>query len=221
MMKVGGIILCGGKSTRMGLPKATLPFGPELMIERVIRLLGEVVDPIVVVAAPNQQLPDLPEHVIVQRDEHEDRGPLEGLYAGLCAIEPHAEAAYATSCDVPLLVPGFVQRLINVMEENDIVVPVEENFHHPLAAVYRCCVLPKIRSLLDADRMRPVFLFDLVETSRVPIDDLRAVDSQLLTLANLNRPQDYLDALSNAGFVPPADVVAVLENQSGSRGQKK
>ena len=37
-MKRGGIVLCGGKSTRMGRDKATLPFGPELMLERVVRL---------------------------------------------------------------------------------------------------------------------------------------------------------------------------------------
>ena len=45
----GGIVLCGGKSTRMGVPKATLPFGPETMLQRVVRLLGTVVSPIVVV----------------------------------------------------------------------------------------------------------------------------------------------------------------------------
>jgi len=64
----GGIVLCGGKSTRMGAPKATLPFGPETMLQRVVRLLGTVVSPIVAVAAREQVLPSLPDHVIVTRD---------------------------------------------------------------------------------------------------------------------------------------------------------
>ena len=61
-MRKGAIILCGGKSSRMGRDKATLPFGPELMLQRVVRLIGEVVslENVVVVAAPNQLLPELP-----------------------------------------------------------------------------------------------------------------------------------------------------------------
>src|SRR5687767_10615246 len=60
-----GIILCGGKSSRMGRPKALLPFGPELMLERVVRILSAVVSPIVVVAAPEQDLPPLSDDVLL------------------------------------------------------------------------------------------------------------------------------------------------------------
>src|SRR5438552_5116651 len=131
--RVAGIVLAGGQSSRMGRPKATLPFGPELMLQRVVRLLGSVVRPIIVVAAPGQELPPLPGDLIIARDEREQRGPLEGLAAGLAGIAPHAEAAYATSCDVPLLAPAFVQAMIDRLGDADIVVPVEANFAHPLA----------------------------------------------------------------------------------------
>ena len=57
-MNTGGIILCGGQSTRMGSSKALLPFGAETMLQRVVRLLATVVSPIVVVAAAEQSLPD-------------------------------------------------------------------------------------------------------------------------------------------------------------------
>jgi molybdopterin-guanine dinucleotide biosynthesis protein A len=70
----------------MGTSKALLPFGPETMLQRVVRLLGQVVTPIVAVAAVGQVLPDLPAEVIVTRDEREARGPLEGLKAGLTAL---------------------------------------------------------------------------------------------------------------------------------------
>src|SRR5579863_9982051 len=99
-MTAGGIVLCGGRSTRMGLPKATLPFGPETMLQRVVRLLGTAVSPIVAVAAREQVLPELPESVIVTRDEREQRGPLEGLRAGLRALPSSIGVAYVTSCDV-------------------------------------------------------------------------------------------------------------------------
>src|SRR4051794_38541695 len=90
----GGVVLAGGKSTRMGTSKALLPFGPETMLQRVVRLLGRVVSPIVVVTAPGQELPALPADVIVTRDEREGRGPLEGLRAGLKALPPDVDAAY-------------------------------------------------------------------------------------------------------------------------------
>src|SRR5262245_13378190 len=208
---VGGIVLAGGKSTRMGLPKATLPFGPELMLQRVVRLLSSVVQPIVIVAAPGQELPQLPNGVLIARDEREARGPLEGLSAGLAAIAPHAAAAYATSCDVPLLQPAFVQAMIDQLGDSDIVVPIEEEFAHPLAAVYRVTILPQIQNLLAADQLRPAYLFDRAITRRIPIDHLRALDPQLTTLRNLNRPEDYLDALREAGFTPDPAITAALE----------
>jgi molybdopterin-guanine dinucleotide biosynthesis protein A len=194
----------------MGLAKATLPFGPELMLQRVVRLLSDVVRPIVVVAAPEQTLPELPADVIVTRDEREGRGPLEGLLAGLTAMEPLADAAYATSCDVPLLVPDFVRAMIDNLDDADIAVPVASEFPHPLAAVYRTSVLPHIRELLAADQLRPVFLYAKVNTRRVPAEELKAVDPELTTLRNLNRPEDYLAALADAGFAPDPAILAAI-----------
>jgi molybdenum cofactor guanylyltransferase len=208
--RVAGLVLAGGKSSRMGLAKATLPFGPELMLPRVVRLLSSVVQPIVVVAAPQQELPPLSVDVLHARDEREGRGPLEGLLAGLTAIDRHADAAYATSCDVPLLAPAFVQAMTDRLGEADIVVPVEGEFAHPLAAVYRTSVVPHIRDLLAADQLRPAFLYERVRTVRIPVDELRAADPQLGTLRNLNRPEDYLAALREAGFAPDAATLAAL-----------
>jgi molybdopterin-guanine dinucleotide biosynthesis protein A len=199
-MTAGGIVLCGGKSTRMGVPKATLPFGPETMLQRVVRLLGTVVSPIVVVAARDQSLPELPDDVTVTRDEREQRGPLEGLRAGLRALPESVDIAYVTSCDVPMLVPGFVERMIELLGDHDIAVMKIDGFHHPLSAVYRRRTLPQVESLLAEDRLRPVFLFDAVRTRSVGIEEMISVDPQLLTLRNLNTRDDYLAALSDAGF---------------------
>ena len=92
-MTTDGSVLCGGKSTRMGAPKATLPFGPETMLQRVVRLLETVVAPIVVVAARGQELPELSPDVPITRDEQDARGPLEGLRAGLKALPATAGPA--------------------------------------------------------------------------------------------------------------------------------
>ena len=201
-MIAGGIVLCGGKSTRMGVPKATLPFGPETMLQRVVRLLGTVVSPVVVVAAQGQPLPKLPDEITVTHDEREQRGPLEGLRAGLKALPNSVDIAYITSCDVPLLVPGFVERMIELLGDHDIAVMEIDGFPHPLSAVYRRDTLPHVELLLAKDKLRPVFLFDAVRTRRVRPDEMVSVDRELRTLRNLNTREDYLEALSEAGLAP-------------------
>ena len=186
----------------MGRDKATLPFGPELMLQRVIRLVGEIVDchRIVVVAAPGQLLPPLPPEVTVTHDHRQGRGPLEGLSAGLGAAHGDVDAAYVTSCDVPLLVPAFMAKMFELLGDHEIAVPLDGEFFHPLAAVYRPSVRNHVQRLLYADRLRPRFLFDAAKTRSVSIDELRAVDPELHTLINLNHPQDYESALKIAGF---------------------
>jgi molybdopterin-guanine dinucleotide biosynthesis protein A len=195
----GGIVLCGGKSTRMGASKALLPFGPETMLQRVVRLLSEAVSPMVVVAAVDQELPALPRDVIVTRDEREARGPLEGLRAGLKALSPDVDAAYVTSCDVPLLVPGFVAQMFDLARGYEVAVMEIDGFTHPLSAVYRRATLPVVEDLLATDRLRPVFLFEAVKTRRVTPQEMTA-DPDLKTLRNLNTREDYERALVEAGF---------------------
>jgi len=186
----------------MGVPKATLPFGPETMLQRVVRLLGTVVSPIVVVAARDQSLPELPPGVKITRDEREQRGPLEGLRAGLKALPDSVDAAYITSCDVPLLEPAFVERMVELLGDHDIAVMEIDGFPHPLSAVYRRDTLPHVEALLEKDKLRPVFLFDAVRTRRVRPEDMISVDPDLRTLRNLNTREDYLAALSEAGYQP-------------------
>jgi molybdenum cofactor guanylyltransferase len=198
----GGIVLCGGKSTRMGVPKATLPFGPETMLQRVVRLLSTVVSPIVVVAARDQSLPQLPDEVRITHDEREQRGPLEGLRAGLKALPSSVGVAYITSCDVPLLEPAFVTRMVELLGDHDVAVMEIDGFPHPLSAVYRRDTLPHVEALLEEDKLRPVFLFDAVRTRRVRPEEMLSADPQLRTLRNLNTREDYLAALSEAGYQP-------------------
>jgi molybdopterin-guanine dinucleotide biosynthesis protein A len=193
----------------MGRPKAWLPFAGEIMLPRVVRLLGEVVAPIVVVAAPGQDVPPLPPGIEVVRDEERGRGPLQGLAAGLAALATltrsvseglagKPEAAYLSSCDVPFLRPGFVRRLIDLLGEYRICVPEVGGYRHPLAAVYRLEVEPVVQRLLAENRLRPAFLFDEVPTRIVGPEELADVDPEFHTLRNLNTPAEYEAALREA-----------------------
>jgi molybdopterin-guanine dinucleotide biosynthesis protein A len=194
-MRIGGIVLCGGQSKRMGTSKAWLPFAGETMLARVVRLLSESVNPIVVVAAPDQEVPPLPPNVLIVRDEEKGRGPLQGLATGLAALEGHSDTAYLSSCDVPFLRPAFVRRLVDLMGSHAICVPRVGDYHHPLAALYRIELKDEVDQLLRENRLRPVFLFETVDTRIVEASELEDVDPDFQTLRNLNNPEDYEAAL--------------------------
>ncbi len=200
-MPVGAVILCGGESRRMGRPKAWLPFGDELMLQRVVRLASTVAWPVVVVAAPGQDMPVLGAEVVIVCDEISGRGPLQGLAAGLRAFDSSVDLVYATATDVPLLEPRWITRLVELSDGYDLVIPHVAGFYHPLAALYRpAAVLPSVDRLLCSDRLGPVLLVDHVKTRAVDDTELRMVDPTLGTLRNLNCPEDYERALADAGL---------------------
>jgi molybdenum cofactor guanylyltransferase len=202
--KLGAIVLCGGQSRRMGRPKAWLPFGPELMLQRIIRLVSEAAKSIVVVASPIQDLPPLPGGVRIVRDALEGRGPLQGLAAGLGALGDAVTYAYATSTDVPFLVPAWITRLADLIGDDDMVLPEAGGYFQPLASIYRpSTVLPAVHALLRAGRLRTADLREAVRTRVIRADDLQAVDPELLTLQNINTPEEYHAALRRAGYDDP------------------
>ena len=194
-----GIILCGGGSRRMGCDKAWLPFGDRRMLQRVVDTLQQVVQPVVAVASQSQILPPLPSAVEVVYDPEEGRGPLQGIVSGLEAVAGRADAAFLSSCDAPLLRPGFVTHLLDALGEYDIVVPKEGEYYHPLCAVYRASLLPVANEVLRAGRGRIDGMYPRCRVHALPVDSLRAVDENLDSLLNANVPDDYRAALAAAG----------------------
>jgi molybdopterin-guanine dinucleotide biosynthesis protein A len=185
----------------MGEPKAWLPFGGERLLQRVVRLVATAAEPIIVVAAPDQPLPELPATVAVARDPIAGRGPLQGLSTGLAALPDSVELIFATGTDSPLLKPAWITRLVDLIGDHDLAIPFVAGFHHPLSAVYRrAATIPAIDRLLAADRLRATDLVELLHTRIVTADELREVDPDLATLRNINTPEDYQAALAAAGF---------------------
>jgi molybdopterin-guanine dinucleotide biosynthesis protein A len=198
--RVGGIVLCGGESTRMGRPKLSLPFGGETMLARVVRILGQVVSPIVVVGAIEQELPALPPEIIVARDAFSKQGPLAGISAGLAALAGRADAAFVSSCDVPLLKAEFIRAMLPALGTHEMAIPHDHDHHHPLAAVYRVSVQRRVVEMIQSGRLRTSLLVEEPDCRLVDVAELRAFDPQLDSLRNVNTPEEYEAALRAAGF---------------------
>lgn len=179
----------------MGRDKWSLPFGPETLLARTVRVVGQVVDEVWVVAREGQEVPG---NFRVARDPAEGLGPLAGLVAGLEATG--AERAFLTSCDAPLLKPAFVRRMLDLSRGHAAAVPVVGGYHMTTAAVYSRDVLPVARRLLKELRLRPLFLVEEVRARTVREDELRDVDPDLVSFRNCNTPEEYRAALSDAGL---------------------
>lgn len=215
----------------MGRPKADLPFGNETLLQRVIRTLLKVAGSVVVVASADQLIPEFSRDVVIVRDARPYEGPLAGLAMGLRQLGQNldksglstqqVEAAYLTSCDVPWLSPPFVEEMFSQLGDNDIAVPYDNQFYHPLAAVYRVRHHQLVNNLVAAGARRPRELFEHLATRRVDAKALEQVDDGLMSLVNVNTPEEYSMALQQAGYPIPEWVDDELGNSTFRTNEKK
>jgi molybdopterin-guanine dinucleotide biosynthesis protein A len=201
-MRTAGVVLAGGRSTRMGEPKAGLEWHGSTLLYRAAAVLARTVDgPVVVVAAPGQELPPLPDDVAVVEDPVEGRGPMQGLAVGLAAVADRADAAFVCSTDLPFLHPAYVRRVLREVTEGiDVVLPVARGFRQPLAAAYRTSLIGLINDLLAEGILKPGMIFK--HCAVTALDDERLLadpvlirhDPTLESVVNVNTPEDYAAA---------------------------
>ena len=185
------VVLVGGKSSRMGQAKALLAFDGEPLIAHIARALKRMFAEVLIVAAPQQELPPLEATLV--RDDVAYQGPVGGIYYGLRAAG--GEFCFITSCDAPFLNTALIAYLIAQIPAYDVVVPYWEERYQPLHAVYRKSLLPLLKEQLERGELRPVYLFDKVRTRKIAADEIKSFDPYGLSFLNINTPQDYQAAV--------------------------
>ncbi len=204
-------MLAGGRSSRMGRPKGALEWQGTTLLRRTAAVLGRTVDgPVVVVASPAQELPDLPAGVEVVEDPVEGVGPMQGIATGLAALDGRAPAAFVCSTDLPFLHPAFVRRVLAGLGPGvDVALPFARGYRQPLAAAYRTGLAGLIATLLAEGRTRPGMLYEHCTVARLDDGDLLAdpavarLDPALDSVLNVNTPEEYAGAVARG----PAEVV--------------
>ncbi len=202
MPDTAGIVLAGGRSSRMGTPKAALEWHGSTLLRRTVGIISRVTDgQVVVVRAPGQALPALPSHIEVVDDPREGLGPIQGIAAGLGTVAGRAEIAFVSSTDLPFLHPAFVRRVLRAAQEGaDVGLPLARGYPQPLAASYRTTLAPVAQRLVEQGRLRPAFLLDECVVARLDEAALRAdpvlaaLDPGFDSVVNINEPADYQDA---------------------------
>lgn len=225
-----GIVLAGGRSSRMGTPKAALEWHGSTLLHRTVAVLRRAVGgPVLVVAAPGQELPSLPAGAEVVEDPVEGLGPMQGLATGLAAVADRAGEAFVCSTDLPFLHPAFPAAVLRALgspgpgdETFDVVMPVARGFRQPLAAGYRTGLAGFIQKRVAEGDFRPGMLFrhcrvhELDDAALLADPQLARLDPELDSVVNVNEPGDYAAARRR----PPPEVVVQRFGALASGGHR-
>ena len=214
----------------MGTAKAALEWHGSTLLGRTVAIVARATSgPVVVVRAPGQELPELPEGTLIADDPREGKGPVQGIAAGLAALTGRADIAFISSTDMPFLHPAFIRRVLRVLERDDgtdVALPVARGYKQPLAAAYRISLAPAAERLVKEDRLRPAFLFDECVVER--LDDaalkadalIAALDPDLDSVLNVNTQADYQDARARPAPAVTVQLFGALARGDAGRGPR-
>lgn len=184
---VAGVVLAGGRSTRMGSDKALLPYQGGRFIEGIQRRMQELFEEVIVVTAEHGRYDFLPCRRVT--DIHPGMGALGGIHAAL--RHSAAERIFVVACDMPHLSPDLIRHLCSLAEDADVVVPEGEGGLEPLHAVYRKSVLPVVEETLRDGQCRVVSFYDRVRVRRVSREAVERIDPGFPAFRNINTPEEY------------------------------
>jgi molybdopterin-guanine dinucleotide biosynthesis protein A len=201
-MRLGSLILAGGRSVRMGRPKESLPFFGETLLARTVATLSRCTEVVVVAARADQSLPALPAGIDRIDDERPDEGPLAAIRGGLQFLLERrtfarGDAAFVAGCDMPFLTADVVHFLRDRLGDASLAIPRVDDVLQPLCAVWRLDALDAVETLLCSGVRMPRRIADAVPTRIVGGEELRAVDPELRALRNVNSPGDYDRAIAD------------------------
>lgn len=190
------IILCGGRSRRMGKDKGSLILDNKPMILHVLDTAKDIADEIILVLRDQKQIekykPILKNKnmsIKVVTDETKDLGPLVGISTGLSQIK--SEYAQILPCDSPFISKEFVLKMFKIAKDSefDAVVPIWDDGHiEPLHSIYKKNVVNIIRNLIKKERLDVRSLISELDVKYIDVGEL---DGTTMSFQNLNTIKDF------------------------------
>lgn len=220
-----GLILCGGRSRRMGMDKARLRFPGGTLLERVVRRMGEVAGVVVLSLAHDQDpatLPPLPAGVLTVRDREADQGPLWGLAEGFRQVDGRAGRVVVMPVDMPFFTPPWMARLVDGLADEGgpyrACLYEHEGFSNALTAAYDTALRDRLERLQAENRRRPIYLIEDEPTRVIPVGPEAAAGGGH-PLTDVDTPEAYRDALLAEGVgVAGGAPVLVEVHPAGAAG---
>lgn len=186
---ITGIILSGGKSSRMDENKSFLKIGNKTIIERILELMKSIFTNVIIITNTLDEYKFL--DVSLYEDIYKWKGPLAGIHSGL--MHSKTEKNFVISCDTPLMTKEMVEYILNFKTEKPITFCEAAGYHQPLVGVYKKEVVTEIEMLLNTnnektDRSLYHFL-KIVSAEIIHPGDLYMYNDEIFF--NVNKKEDY------------------------------
>ncbi len=179
---ITGIVLAGGKSSRMGTDKGIIDLNGKRIVQHVLDALAPVVDKILIIANNNHYnnfgYP-------VYRDIIKDSGPLGGIYTGL--VNSNTEKNIVLSCDIPFITTQMINYIVAQSGEYEITIPMHDGKQEPLCGTYSKKCASRFKKLLENKIWKMHEVLTLFATQQLGISSTNGVEQNFV---NINTPQD-------------------------------
>ncbi len=198
-MAVNCIVLAGGKSSRLGIDKASATVGDKCLLHQVISCVGTLCKYIIIVTDQERTLPQFANQIDLRTatDTFPGKGPLGGIYTGLAISDSFYNLVVA--CDMPFLNQGLLRYMMELSADSDLVIPQLDNQVEPLHAVYTKNCLSSIEHLIKQDKLNINELCRLVRVRYVKAGEIEGFDPTHLSFFNINTKADLKKARELAG----------------------
>ncbi len=186
--EISGIILSGGKSSRMGLNKSLLKIGDETIIGRITNLIKPLFKEIMIISNSPKDYKFL--NVPLYQDIYKWKGPLAGIHSGL--VHSSTEINFIISCDVPLMTKEMIEYIVDFKSNKPIKFCEAGGYRQPLAGIYNKSIIQKIEQVIGNDEAGDKSLYFFVNKT-----DAEIINPEGLTFYNddiffnVNRNEDY------------------------------
>ncbi len=182
-IKITGIILAGGKSSRMGYDKGLAIVHGKKIIECVYEVLKQVTDNVIIISNTHSY-DDL--GLLVFEDIYKDKGPLSGIYTGL--FNSTTQDNLIVACDMPFVSIEILNFILNNSSGKQIVIPIVNGNMEPLCGFYKKEITRNLKELIEKEILpvhEVVRYFNILELS---IEGKKMIQSSVFT--NINSPDD-------------------------------
>jgi molybdopterin molybdotransferase len=205
---VTGIILAGGKSSRMGTDKAFLKYGSETFVSHSVKKLQELFDEVIIITDDKKKYDIL--NVKLMEDIYGGMGPLGGIHSGLVGAKN--DWVFVVPCDMPLWEPLLVEDLLKFRLDYDIVVPKINNNFEPLFALYNKACLPIIENCLENNISKVLDIYPLLNTNYLIInnEDIKT-ETYIKGFYNVNTPEQLYNLFKANGLKTDIESEQALE----------
>ncbi|MGK9476348.1 molybdenum cofactor guanylyltransferase [Melioribacter sp. OK-6-Me] len=195
---ITGVILAGGKSSRMGVNKSFLKLGNQTIIERIIDLMKSIFSELIIIT----NTPDDYKHLNLSlyEDVYRWKGPLAGIHSAL--LHSSTEKIFVLSCDVPLMSKEMIEYIIEYESDKPIKYCEAAGYHQPLVGLYSRAILNDVEKFISSteisDKSFHYFLKN-IDAEIIHPKGLSFYKDELFF--NVNRPEDYEKIISLYGMI--------------------